>query len=90
MALPASRCRRRQTTRSSALSHACQGERRCTLAASGTPGKSYIAYEGGVPAFTPGTLVATSYAVSVVADGHHPTPDELAAALAAPEASAAR
>ena len=52
--------------------------------------KSYIAYEGGVPAFKPGTLVATGYAVSVVADGHHPTPDELAAALAAPEASAAR
>jgi hypothetical protein len=34
-----------------------------------------------VPAFKPGTLVATGYAVSVVADGHHPTPDELAAAL---------
>jgi hypothetical protein len=38
-------------------------------------GKHYIAYEGGVPAFKPGTtLVATGYAVSVVADGHHPTP----------------
>jgi hypothetical protein len=33
----------------------------------------------------PGTLVATGYAVSVVADGHHPTPDELAAALDAIE-----
>jgi hypothetical protein len=44
-------------------------------------GRSYIAYEGGVPAFKPGTLVATGYAVSVVADGHHPTPNELAAAL---------
>ena len=43
--------------------------------------KSYIAYEGGVPAFKPGTLVATGYAIGVVADGHHPTPDELAAAL---------
>jgi hypothetical protein len=44
-------------------------------------GKSYIAYEGGVPGFKPGTLVATGYAISVVADDHHPTPDELAAAL---------
>jgi hypothetical protein len=44
-------------------------------------GKSYIAYEGGVPGFKPGTLVATGYAVSVVADGHPPTLDELAAAL---------
>jgi hypothetical protein len=44
-------------------------------------GKSYIAYEGGVPGFKPGTLVATGYAVSVVADDHHPTSDELAAAL---------
>ena len=44
-------------------------------------GKSYLAYEGGVPGFKPGTLVATGYAVSVVADSHHPTPDELAAAL---------
>jgi hypothetical protein len=26
-------------------------------------GKSYIAYEGGVPGFKPGTLVATGYAV---------------------------
>ena len=43
-------------------------------------GKSYIAYEG-VPAFKPGTLVATGYAVSVVAESHHPTPDDLAAAL---------
>ena len=49
-------------------------------------GKSYIAYEGGVPAFKPGTLVATGYAISVVADGHRPTPDELAAALEAVEA----
>jgi hypothetical protein len=48
-------------------------------------GKSYIAYEGGVPVFKEGTLVASGYAVSVVADGHHPTPDELAAALAALE-----
>jgi hypothetical protein len=48
-------------------------------------GKSYIAYQGGVPAFKPGTSVATGYAVSVVADGHHPTPDELAAALASLE-----
>ena len=48
-------------------------------------GKSYVSYEGGVPAFQPGTLVATGYAVSVVADGHHPAPDELAAALAASE-----
>jgi hypothetical protein len=48
-------------------------------------GKSYIAYEGGVPGFKPGTLVATGYAVSVVADEHHPTPDELAAALDAIE-----
>ena len=46
-------------------------------------GKSYIAYGGGVPAFKPGTLVATGYAVSVVADGHDPTPDELAVALEA-------
>ena len=44
-------------------------------------GKSYIAYEGGVPGFKAGTLVATGYAVSVVADGHHPAPGELAAAL---------
>jgi hypothetical protein len=43
--------------------------------------KEYIAFEGGVPAFTPGTLVTTGYAVSVVADGHSPTVDELAAAL---------
>ena len=49
-------------------------------------GKAYVAYEGGVPAFKPGTLVATGYAVSVVADGHHPAPDELAAALKAVEA----
>jgi hypothetical protein len=48
-------------------------------------GKSYIAYEGGVPAFKLGTLVATGYAVSVVVDGHRPTPDELAAALDALE-----
>jgi hypothetical protein len=49
-------------------------------------GKPYIAYEGGVPGFEPGTLVATGYAVSVVADGHHPRRDELAAALDAVEA----
>jgi hypothetical protein len=49
-------------------------------------GKPYVAYEGGVPGFKPGTLVATGYAVSVVADGHRPTPDELAAALEAVEA----
>ena len=49
-------------------------------------GKSYIAFEGGVPAFKAGTLVATGYSVSVVADGHHPTPDELAAALDSLEA----
>jgi hypothetical protein len=49
-------------------------------------GKSYIAYGGGVPGFKAGTLVATGYAVSVVADGHHPTADELATALAALEA----
>jgi hypothetical protein len=51
-------------------------------------GKPYIAYQGGVPAFKPGTLVATGYAVSVVADAHHPTPDELAAALDALEGGA--
>jgi hypothetical protein len=51
-------------------------------------GKSYIAYQGGVPGFKPGTLVAIGYAVSVVADGHHPMPDELAAALAALEGGA--
>jgi hypothetical protein len=49
-------------------------------------GKSYIAYEGGVPAFKPGTLVATGYALSVVADGHNPSAEELAAALDAVEA----
>ncbi len=49
-------------------------------------GKAYIAYEGGVPAFKPGTLVATGYAISVVADGHRPAADELAAALNAIEA----
>ena len=49
-------------------------------------GKSYIAYEGGVPAFKPGTLVATGYAVSVVADGNKPSAEELAAALDAVEA----
>ena len=49
-------------------------------------GKSYTAYQGAVPGFKPGTLVATGYAVSVVADGHRPTPDELAAALEAVEA----
>jgi hypothetical protein len=48
-------------------------------------GKSYIAYEGGVPGFKPGTLVATGYAVNVVADGHVPGADELAAALDALE-----
>jgi hypothetical protein len=48
-------------------------------------GKPYIAYQGGVPGFKPGTLVATGYAVSVVSDGHDPTPDELAAALASLE-----
>jgi hypothetical protein len=48
-------------------------------------GKPYIAYLGGVPAFTPGTLVATGYAIGLVADGHHPAPDELAAALTALE-----
>ena len=48
-------------------------------------GKSYIAYRGAVPAFRPGTLVATGYAVSVVADGHRAKPDELAAALDAIE-----
>ena len=52
----------------------------------GHAGKSYIAYERGVPGFKPGTLVATGYAVSVVADSHHPTPDELSAALEAIEA----
>ena len=52
----------------------------------GHAGKGYIAYEHGVPAFKPGTLVATGYAISVVADGHHPTPDELAGALNAVEA----
>jgi len=49
-------------------------------------GKSYIAFEGGVPAFRAGTLVATGHAISVVADGHHPTPDELATALEVLEA----
>ncbi len=49
-------------------------------------GKFYLAYEGGVPGFKPGTLIATGYAVSVVADGHRPTSDELAAALEAIEA----
>ena len=49
-------------------------------------GKSYITFEGGVPPFKAGTLVATGFAVSVVADGHHPTPDELAAALDIAEA----
>ena len=48
-------------------------------------GKPYIAYEGGVPAFQPRTLVATGYAVSVVADGNRPTADELWAALDALE-----
>ena len=48
-------------------------------------GKSYIAYRGAVPRFKPGTLVATGYAISVVASGHHPTPDELWAALEAIE-----
>jgi hypothetical protein len=48
-------------------------------------GKSYIVYQGAVPGFHPGTLVATGYAVSVVADGHHPMPEELAAALEAIE-----
>jgi hypothetical protein len=48
-------------------------------------GESYIAYGGGVPGFKAGTLVATGYAVSVVADGHRPTSDELAAALDALE-----
>ena len=43
--------------------------------------KSYLAFEGGVPAFKAGTLVATCYAISVVADGHRPTSDELAGAL---------
>jgi hypothetical protein len=47
--------------------------------------KSYIAYQGAVPAFKPGTLVATGYAISVVADGHHPAPNEVAAALDALE-----
>jgi len=46
-------------------------------------GKSYIAFEGGVPAFKAGTLVATGYAFSVVADGHTPSVDELSAALLA-------
>jgi hypothetical protein len=44
-------------------------------------GKSYIAFEGAVPAFKAGTLVATGYSFSVVADGHAPTADELSAAL---------
>jgi hypothetical protein len=44
-------------------------------------GKSYIAYQGAVPGFQPGTLVATGYAFSVVADDHQPAPEELAAAL---------
>jgi hypothetical protein len=44
-------------------------------------GKSYIAYQGGVPVFKPGTLVATGYAFSVVADGHRATSDALATAL---------
>jgi len=48
-------------------------------------GKAYIAYQGGVPGFKPGTLVATGYAISVVASGHHPTPNELWAALEAIE-----
>jgi hypothetical protein len=44
-------------------------------------GKSYVADEAGVPPSKPGTLVATGYAVSVVADGHRPNVDEMAAAL---------
>jgi prepilin-type processing-associated H-X9-DG protein len=48
-------------------------------------GKSYIAFEGGVPPFRAGTLVATGYAVSLMADGHVATPDELSAALDALE-----
>ena len=48
-------------------------------------GKSYIAYQGAVPGFKPGTLVATGYSISVAADDHHRTPDELSAALEAVE-----
>ena len=49
-------------------------------------GKSYLVYRGRVPELRPGTLVATGYGVSIIADGHSPTVDELAAALEAIEA----
>ena len=49
--------------------------------------KSYLAFEGGVPAFKAGTLVATGYRHSVVADGHTPSVDELSAAPLAFEES---
>ena len=45
--------------------------------------KSYLAFEGGVPAFKAGTLVATGYRHGVAADGHTPSVDELSAALLA-------
>jgi hypothetical protein len=45
--------------------------------------KSYIAYEGGIPALPPGTIVATSHAFSIVADGHRASADELATAIVA-------
>jgi hypothetical protein len=47
-------------------------------------GKSYLAYER-VPPLPAGTLVATGYAVTVVADGHVASGDEMAAALDAAE-----
>jgi hypothetical protein len=46
----------------------------------------YPPYIGAVPAFKPGTLVATGYAITVVADGHVATAQELAAALETVEA----
>jgi hypothetical protein len=48
-------------------------------------GQPYIVYQGAVPGFKAGTLVATGYSASVVADGHYPSPDEFAAALDAIE-----
>ena len=45
--------------------------------------KSYLAYRGGVPELRPGTIVVTGYGVSIIAEGHSPTVDELAAALEA-------
>jgi hypothetical protein len=51
-------------------------------------GKAYLAFQGGVPTLPAGTPVATGYAVSVVADGHTPSVDELSATLLAFEGRA--